>query len=450
MVNQCNIGPQPGPQTDFLSSAADIAIFGGGAGGGKSFALLLEPLRHYANPKFGGVIFRRNTTQVRNEGGLWDQSQVIYSQLAGTPREMSLEWTFPSGSRIRFAHLEHASTVYDWQGSEIPYIGFDELTHFSKEQFFYMLSRNRSTSGIAGYVRATCNPDSDSWVKELISWWIGADGYPIRERSGVLRWFIRQGDQLIWGNSRRELIEKYGFDQLPKSLTFIPSLLTDNKILMEKDPAYRGNLLALDRVNRERLLNGNWNVRAAAGTVLRREWFPFLDLLPPTVKSIRFWDRAATLPSESNPDPDFTVGLLLKKTESGQFIVADIRRIRNTSLKVQELIISTANSDGIDTVIYLEQEPGSSGVADVQNLSRLLIGFRVKIFKPSKDKITRALPVSAEAEKGNILLLRSPYWNQDFLDESDNFPTGKHDDQIDALSGAFNAMLAKPSVFDTW
>lgn len=281
MVNQCNIGPQPGPQTDFLSSAADIAIFGGGAGGGKSFALLLEPLRHYANPKFGGVIFRRNTTQVRNEGGLWDQSQVIYSQLAGTPREMSLEWTFPSGSRIRFAHLEHASTVYDWQGSEIPYIGFDELTHFSKEQFFYMLSRNRSTSGIAGYVRATCNPDSDSWVKELISWWIGADGYPIRERSGVLRWFIRQGDQLIWGNSRRELIEKYGFDQLPKSLTFIPSLLTDNKILMEKDPAYRGNLLALDRVNRERLLNGNWNVRAAAGTVLRREWFPFLDLTSP-------------------------------------------------------------------------------------------------------------------------------------------------------------------------
>lgn len=130
--------------------------------------------------------------------------------------------------------------------------------------------------------------------------------------------------------------------------------------------------------------------------------------------------------------------------------MADIRRIRNTSLKVQELIISTANSDGIDTVIYLEQEPGSSGVADVQNLSRLLIGFRVKIFKPSKDKITRALPVSAEAEKGNILLLRSPYWNQDFLDESDNFPTGKHDDQIDALSGAFNAMLAKPSVFDTW
>src|SRR5690554_534113 len=71
-------GPQAGPQEQFLKSKADIAIYGGAAGGGKTWALLLEPLSHIANPGFGGVIFRRTTVQVRNEGGLWDESARMY------------------------------------------------------------------------------------------------------------------------------------------------------------------------------------------------------------------------------------------------------------------------------------------------------------------------------------------------------------------------------------
>lgn len=154
--------PQKGRQTDFLSTKADIAIYGGSAGAGKSFALLLEPLRHFHNPKFGGVIFRRNSTQVRNQGGLWDESVQIYTPLKATAKQSYLEWIFPSGGKMKFAHLENEASVYDWQGSQIPFIGFDEVTHFTEKQFFYMLSRNRSMSGIPGYVRATCNPDTDS------------------------------------------------------------------------------------------------------------------------------------------------------------------------------------------------------------------------------------------------------------------------------------------------
>jgi len=191
------IKPQPGPQTAFLSSPADIAIYGGGAGGGKTWGLLMEPLRHVSNPGFGAVFFRRSTVQIRNEGGLWDESAVLYPQIGGDPKEHTLSWAFPTGASVSFAHLEHDKTRFNWQGSQIPLICFDELTHFSAVQFWYMVSRNRSMCGVRPYIRATCNPDADSWVADLIAWWIDQDtGLPIAERAGKLRWFVRVGEDL--------------------------------------------------------------------------------------------------------------------------------------------------------------------------------------------------------------------------------------------------------------
>ncbi|SDA48204.1 Terminase-like family protein [Sinorhizobium sp. NFACC03] len=197
---QTIIRPQPGPQTTFLASTADIGIYGGSAGGGKTWALLMEPLRHVANPQFGAVFFRRTLVQVRNEGGLWDESEKLYPSLNAKPKVApDLSWTFPAGSLVSFAHLEHDKTVSNWQGSQIPLICFDELTHFSAKQFWYLLSRNRSMCGVRPYVRATCNPDADSWVAEFISWWINQDtGLPIPERAGLLRWFVRIGDAIIF------------------------------------------------------------------------------------------------------------------------------------------------------------------------------------------------------------------------------------------------------------
>ena len=271
---EMHIGPQQGPQSDFLASEADIAIYGGAAGGGKSFGLLLDPLRHHDNGDFGGVIFRKTSVQVRNEGGLWDESMNLYSLFNAKPRESVLNWRFPSGMSISFANLELEKDVLNYQGSQIPWQGFDELTHFSEAQFFYMISRNRSASGVKPCIRATCNPDPDSWVRKFIDWWIGPDGYAIKERSGVLRYFIRINDTITWANSAEELKKQYGSgpEIQPKSVTFIPSKLEDNRILMEKDPAYLGNLLALNRVDRARLKDGNWNVRATAGMMFQRQW----------------------------------------------------------------------------------------------------------------------------------------------------------------------------------
>ena len=420
---------------------------------GKSFALLLEPLRHYNNPKFGGVIFRRQATQVRNEGGLWQESQYLYPLLGAKPREMTLEWNFPSGSRMKFSHLEHSKTVLEYQGAQIPFMGFDEVTHFTSDQFWYMLSRNRSTSGVRPYIRATCNADADSWVRDIISWWIGPDGFPIKARSGVIRWFIRDGNELRWADTKEELIAQYGAKQQPKSFTFISALLKDNKILMEKDPGYESNLLALNRVERERLLLGNWDVRPSAGNFFRKEYFPVIPQITNAfvIQQIRFWDRAATKPHEGNKNPDWTRGVKLGKLNTGAWVVLHVASVRGTPAEVEDLVKRTAVTDGWECPIGIEQDPGSAGVSDVANMVKHLAGFTVKIFKPTKDKIVRAGPVSAQCEQSHVLVIKG-HWNDEFFRELENFPPDNagegHDDQVDALSGAFNALAQSGSILD--
>jgi len=230
--------PQEGYQKAFLSCPADIVIGGGSAGAGKSFALLLDTCRYIQVPGFDAVIFRRITPQIRNPGGLWDTSRDIYSLVGATPKESVLEWAFRVGqdglASIKFAHLEHEKNVHDWQGSQIAYIGFDELQQFSERMFFYMFSRNRSGTGIRPCIRATCNPDPDSWLAKFIEWWIDQEtGFPIPERDGVIRYFIRDNSVTVWGDTMQEVIGKCphvfgseGFinvdpSELIKSCTFI-------------------------------------------------------------------------------------------------------------------------------------------------------------------------------------------------------------------------------------
>ena len=441
--DKIEIKPQPGPQTVFLSTSADIAFYGGAAGGGKTFALLLEPVRHSNNPKFGGVIFRRNSVQVRIQGGLWDESMNIYQNLRATPTEFNLEWSFKSGARMKFAHLEHENTVYNWQGGQIPYIGFDELTHFSRRQFFYMMSRNRSDSGVNGYIRGTCNADADSWVASFIEWWINQEtGFPIPERSGVIRWFIVLNDEVIWADTREELIETYGKEEMPKSFTFVAAKIYDNQIMMKNNPGYLASLKALPKVERDRLLDGNWKVRASAGNFFKRGWFETVDAIPAGWTAIiRFWDRAATKPNPSNPDPDWTRGLKLYKYADGTWLIADVESTQDTPLKVETLIKNTASTDGKEVKIVAQQDPGSAGVAEANAFTRMLQGYDVRTMPMSKDKVTRAKPVSAQCEAGNVKVLRGK-WNEAFFTELENFHEGKHDDQVDALSGAYNELLA--------
>ena len=240
--------------------------------------------------------------------------------------------------------------------------------------------------------------------------------------------------KLIGVIHQEELKEKFE-DCLPKSVSFINATIYDNQILLNENPEYLANLQALPRFEREQLLHGNWNIRPTAGMFFRRDYFEVIHVLPKNLQFVRYWDRAATKKNETN-DPDFTVGVKLAKDKNGVFYVCDIVRLQESPLQVQNAIKNSATIDDKFCRIGIEQDPGQAGVSEVDLLIRMLLGYNVKAYKVTKDKVTRASPISAQCEAGNVKVLRGK-WNEDFFKELENFPEGSHDDIVDSLSGAF-------------
>jgi predicted phage terminase large subunit-like protein len=446
-VRKITIGPQPGPQQAFLSTTADIAILGGAAGGGKSWSLLMEPLRHMKVKGFDAVIFRRTLVDVKKPGGLWDTSMGLYGPIGGAAKVGVLSWDIGEAS-VAFSHLDGDHATLPWMGSQVCLLCFDELTHFSRYSFFYMLSRNRSSCGVRPYVRATCNPDADSWVKELVDWWIDPEsGYPIQERSGVVRWFVKLGDSLVWGDSRQEIIDKFpdipAEDLQPKSFTFIPARLEDNKILTAIDPGYRANLLALDTVERERLLRGNWRIRPRAGLYFQRSWCQLAEAIPAQVRRVRYWDLASTEKTAQN-DPDWTVGVRMAIDAAGIIYVEDVQRFRGSPHTVQQSIVNVAAQDGYQVGIGIPQDPGAGGKSWAYHLVTALHGYTISVDREVGKKHERFGPFSSQAQAGNVKIARAAF-KEEFLASLEGFPDMAHDDDVDACSGAYRLLIQRQS-----
>lgn len=434
------LGPQEGPQSLFLKCSADIAIFGGSAGCGKTYALLMEPIRNVGVQGFGAVIFRREANQITMEGGLWDTALQILPGALGKPRIAPVRlFQFPSGSKVSFHHLHQETSVLDWHGSQIPLLMFDELQQFTEGQFFYMLSRNRSVCGIPPYVRATCNADADSWLGKFLAWWIDQrTGYPIPERSGKVRYMARVGDNIVWGDTREEVQAQQGVKpEFCKSVTFIPGFITDNPILMKTNPQYLANLHMLSTVQRERLLSNNWKIKPAAGMYFPRNQARIINQLPANiVKWCRAWDFAATIPTSQNPNPDYTVGLRMAKTADGLYVITNLNRFRQRSADVRQAVKKTADIDGRDVRISIPQDPGSAGKEQAESYAAMLAGKIVTIRRRSADKVATCEPFASQWQAGNVYMLRAA-WNDEALDELEFFPEGAHDDIPDAGADAF-------------
>ena len=409
---------------------------------------LLAPLAWTHLRDFRAVFFRRTTVQVRSPGGLWDASQDLYRYVGGVPSSGFLRWTFPSGASVTFAHLEQKDTHFDWQGSALALIVFDELCHFEEEQFWYLQSRNRSTCGVRPYTLATCNPDPDSWVATLISWWIDQEtGLPIPERAGVLRYFTRWQGETFWGDDKQAVRVQLPPgtpipDEQIQSLTFIPGKLEENVILEHADPAYRGKLMAMTRVNRARLLDGNWKIRADAGSYFRRSDCRIIDTVPNDIVTwTRRWDLAATEPCEASPDPDFTCGLKMGRRKDGRFVVADCELVRKRANDVRALVKRVAQNDGVGCSVGVPQDPAQAGKDQAESYILELAGFDVYADHETGDKETRAEPVAAQWQHGNIDVVRG-HWNEAFFGQLEAFPAkGVHDDAVDALAGVFKHCL---------
>lgn len=447
------IKPQP-RQEEFLSNPADLVIYGGAAGGGKTWSLLYEALRHVDNPKFECVIFRRNSNQIMSPGGLWDASFELYGLYPGARaiKSPAPYWKFPSGAKVSLRHIERDESVYKWQGTEIALIEFDELTHFSEKIFFYMLSRNRSTCGVAPYIRASCNPDADSWVANFISWWIDPDtGYAIQERSGKIRYMARVNEELVWGDSPEEVVQianEADYDVTltaddVKSVSFVASNIYDNQVLLSSNKGYLSNLKALTIVERERLLYGNWKIKAAKGLYFPRAALPeLLSEVPNDVKTwVRGWDLAGTNTDEGG-DPAYTASVLLGKRKNGRYVIADATNSRLKAEKVRNLVKQCAVADKAKykrVKIRMSQDPGQAGKEQAESYIKMLAGFSVVAVKESGSKESRAEPFAAQWQAGNVDVVAGS-WTETLLGQYEAFPESKFKDLVDAGANAFNEL----------
>lgn len=391
-------------QKVFLRSYAIEALFGGAAGGGKSSALLMSALQYVDVPGYSAILFRRTFADLALPGALMDRFQswmAIYDDVRWNGSTYTA--TFPSGARIAFGYLNNQNDYLRYKGAEFQFIGMDEVTEIRESDYRYMFSRlRRPASGPLAQVplrmRGATNP-APNWVRQR---------------------FIVEGKT--------------------EGRIFVPSLLTDNPGI--DAASYRAALSALDPVERRRLEAGDWWA-TTLGSMFNREGFVIIDpheipQVTSAARVVRFWDMAATEVSASNYDPDWTVGTLMM-FDQGIAYVLDVKRARVKSEKVEKLIAQTAAEDGPMVAIRMEQEPGSSGKALVDQYARYVIpGYDFQAIRATGDKQTRARPFAAAAANGNVRVVRSA-WLTDWLDEFSSFPEAcNHDDQVDSATGAFS------------
>ena len=435
----------------FLGSKADITLYGGSAGGGKTFSVVTDPLKRWKNGEFSATIFRRTYQDIVRPGALWDESMKIYPLFKGTPNLSSHTWTFPSGMKVIFAGLQYEQDLMSWRGAQIPAIYFDQLETFSEYQFFYMMSRNRSVCGVKPYIRATCNPEP-GWLADFLSWWIAEDGYADLSRAGKLRWFVNLENVIHWADTPDELRERFP-DITPKSVTFIPATIYDNAILMEKDPGYLANLQGLSLVDRERLLGdaqrgGNWKIKPEAGKLFNRAWFPVItdwDKNRAWTAVIR-WDFAATEQSLTAQDPDFTAWCVMLRDRNGEEIVLEggQKRLKPTDVYAEFTERSRFWWDylhkiGIPLMVRWEIEPGSASTREARYLAGLVPFADAHGIRSVGNKIVRAKPLASQAEHGFVSILKGA-WNEEWLTHMHSQPAD-HDDMMDAASGAHDDLI---------
>jgi len=442
MSEQTILRAQAGKQSDFLANPADIVIYGGAAGGGKTYGVLLDALRHLAKLKnINMAAFRREATDLKKPGAIWDESKKIYPFAGGRPNNQELSWTFNKSSRIKFSGLQHENDMYAWQGAQLDVLYFDELTHFTELQFWYLIGRLRSVSGqIKPYARATCNPENN-WVFSLISWWIDEKGYPILDRSGKLRWFYRYSDKMYWFDSEkaanRDLASKDLKNIKPLSFTFIPANINDNPILLKNNPNYYAMLAQLPEHEKIKLLDGNWLFRPA-GKLFKADDFKLFAINPrePDLRMITI-DTA----SETKTANDYTVMQVWSRS-NGIYLEKQIRGKYDFGAQLQllESLIYEVKPH------YVSIEKASSGFGLITEI-RKRTAVPILAISRSKDKYSRGYEAQGYVKGGYVYVNPQADYYTDFISECAQFSpenknkSGVHDDQVDPMLDAVYYLL---------
>lgn len=405
-------------QEAFLCLDCLEVFFGGAAGGGKTHALLMSALQYVDVPGYSALIIRRTYPELAAAGnGFIDLSKEWLAKTDAKWNEQKKRWTFPTGGKPATITFEHYETGTRGQqkkfGGQHQFIGVDEVTAFMEAEYRFLFRslRRPDDMPVPLRMRSASNP-------------IGIGAPFIKQR------FIVEGNRTIKENIWGEEIEY--------ERRYIPAKLDDNPFMDRK--AYITSLGNMEPHLLQALLNGDWDVKPP-GKMFQRHWFEIVVAVPADCWFVRFWDLAAT-PEDAGGNPSWTVGLKMGTNGKGIFYAADVIRKRLDVKAVKQLVIQTAEADGPYVPVRIEQEGGSSGEAVIQDYISSMPEFDVQGRRPTGPKEVRAVPFANQTGAGNVKLLRGT-WNGAYLDEVEQFPSGKaKSDQVDASSGAYNELIS--------
>lgn len=372
------------------------------------------------NPGYSAILFRRTYRDLALPGALMSRSHEWWDATDAHWDGINYTWRFPSGATIAFGYLEHEGDELRYQSAAFQYVGFDELTHFPEHQYTYLFSRLRrlkENDNIPIRMRSASNPGGrgHAWVRQRFNL---PDGPPP-------------------GTNR----------------AFVPSKLEDNPYLDTEE--YERSFDELSELTRRQLREGDWSATMSGGKFDPKDFkiVPYSQV-PDFAQVVRYWDLASSERTDSNPDPDWSAGVLLGQSRFGRetlhlpdWYILDIVHRRANPGGVEDMLRETALRDGRSIPIWIEQERGSSGKLLISNYrEHVLTGFEVHGLWTTGSKEDRASIPAARAKDGRMYIVEGDYVRS-FLDELSVFGIGgAHDDQVDALSGAMIALNKQQSI----
>ena len=464
-------------QRKFLEATERIVFFGGGAGGGKTWAILVDNLQGVHDPAYFSVFFR--TTTIEIDKGLWPEAKLMYEPILkdenGKYRgkahinEQTKTITFPSGARTTFSYLEYGKHADSWYGSEITKIYFDEFQFRTEYQFDILRSRNRSRAKVQKGIRCTLNPDDTHFVYDWVKPFLDEEGFPIPELGGRTRYYLIVDGKLITDWDREVLKAKY--NKNPQTYTYIPSLLEQNKYLMENDPEYMDNLDSMPERKRKQLLLGCWKSDDDSGMYFKRTWLKEATHVPMGCKPVRAYDLAASEPTKDNPKPDYTASIMMWKSREGYFYITGnhipefkdpdsdiVGRFRKRSGDRDLHMLAQAKHDGSEVPLVIPEDSGAAGKEAFLSKVRYFTGEGFKVIKDASvqnhSKLAKFEPFATAAEHGLVYIVKSSFANEEslewYLSEMERFDGEKStklkkDEAIDITASAYNT-LAKARV----
>jgi len=442
----------------------------------------MRHLRFVEDPNYKAYCIRKNSSAIMASGGLFQEAVKLYSQYDPSLkiRLKDQKLVFSSGAEISFSHYENANAAKKYQGIQISNIFYDEATHAEEEDIWWLWSRLRSEAKNVHGIVMSCNPDNSSWLLKYAQWYLYPEGHalagrPDPEKNGTVRYLLRVAGDIVWGESAQELIDKYGNPKLeaehddqvkPISFQGLFGTIDDNPPLKKSNPLYRSNLESLPKLDRERLLYGNWFAKPENSTYYDRNTVPVLTQAPhhsEFSKVVRVFDFAGTLPHDGNRSPDYFASLKLGKLRNGNYVILDVYRTRITFGDWEKQILDSAQRDGPEVEIILGEDPNPAAKASTMLIARSIIehGYVVKTKRASLGKLDSFRPFAASAELGVVSIVKgccNDLWNKivadnDFFHKELEAFDGQrrsgemgHDDMADCASLAYLTLAQNKSV----